>query len=70
MRPIPVAVLTGAAQDVMDDLAAKLSKSFGVTLQGTHLTVRWKRHGKLVQATLLVDSVDDGEEDDDSDLEK
>lgn len=61
---IPVAELSLDAKPIVEAFHVLLSKvGLGVTLQGTHLTVRWHRNGKLVQVTMVITAVDDGEDD-------
>lgn len=60
---VPVAELSIDAKPIVDDLRARLSSLFGVTLQGSHLSVRWQLNGNLVQVVMIIDAVDDGEDD-------
>jgi hypothetical protein len=61
---VPVAELSAEAKPVVEKLRGLLSKvGLGVTLQGTHLSVRWRIDGQLVQVTMIVDAVDDGNDD-------
>lgn len=65
---VPVLALSPEAAPVVESLRGLLAKlGFGVTLQGAHLTVRWRGDWptsgddrRLLQVTMIVDEVDDG----------
>lgn len=62
---IPVAVLSFDARQFVEEMRQRIirGESFGITVQGTHVTLRWNdKHGLLVQVTMVVTDVDDGTE--------
>lgn len=64
MDIVPVAELNFPADEMMKELRGRLVMAgFGVTVQGTHLTLRWS-HASLVRSMTFVDGVDDGRPDD------
>lgn len=61
---VPVADLSAEAKAVVSDMCNRLATRFGVTLQGQHVTICWNdKRGRLCQVSMIVDSVDDGDDD-------
>ena len=69
---IPVASLNGAAAQIVEHMRQRIARqdSFGVTVQGTHVTLRWNEGGFLRSVTMVVDAVDDGTPEHDAELDK
>lgn len=65
MDIVPVAELNFPADEMMKELSGRLRMAgFGVTVQGSHLTLRWNHASLLRSMTLVVDGADDGRPDD------
>jgi hypothetical protein len=73
MDIVPVAQLHRRARMVVEAMRLHLASAVGVTVQGSHVTVRFSDdRGHLLQVTMVVCEVDDGRDDPtpDPDLDK
>lgn len=49
-------------EEILEELRTKLSKEFGVTINGNRCTVRWTQGGHLVDVQMIIENVGTVEE--------
>lgn len=68
---VPVAQLHRKARMVVEAMRLHLASVVGVTVQGSHVTVRFSDDaGRLLHVTMVICEVNDGRDDPEPDLDK
>jgi hypothetical protein len=53
---------------ILEEMRKRCAKEFGVTLVGNRLTLRWGAGAKLIEAHMIIEHVNNGEDEEESEF--